>query len=265
MDVTIENNDFRDNIASVLASGGGGGVGVQDCDRLRVTRNIFQGNYGATPPTGHYGRGGGLWVYASLAVTIDANRFLSNTANQGGGLYILRNTTFTMTNNIVAENFAGYQGGGVTFETDASEPVTGPLVHNTFAANDRGVGEGRIAVHLNSIYLTLVLTNNLIYSHTYGVYAIQDSSVDLYNTLFYALSEGDTGGMGAPVTGQNPLLDTAYHLLATSPAVDAGAVVPWVTIDIDGDARPYQVGYDIGADEVAVIPEYLVYLPITRR
>jgi hypothetical protein len=166
-----------------------------------------------------------------------------------------------MTNNIVAENVGGYEGGGMAFEAWSTEPVTGTLVHNTFAANDRGSYNGRVAIHLNDSYVTLVLTNNLIYSHTYGVYAVTTSTVQLDHTLFYANSSGDTGGSGTitnthPITDQDPLLIAGYHLQAGSPAIDAG-VDTGVPTDIDGDTRPQGSGYDVGADEFRGI-----YLPL---
>jgi hypothetical protein len=199
---------------------------------------------------------------------IKANRVLSNTASLsqfgwGGGLYLLRNTTFTMTNNIVATNDASSQGGGLAFDADVTEPVTGTLMHNTFAANDRGSGDGRIAIHLNSPYVTLVLTNNLIYSHTYGVYATTNSTATLYTTLFYINSSGDTSGPGTivnvdPITGEDPLLDADYHLSPGSAAIDRG-LDAGVTTDIDGDLRDSSP--DLGADELAPAPGGNIYLP----
>jgi hypothetical protein len=264
-DVTLSNNVVRYNTASVPANGGGGGIGINWCQRLTVVGNTLQGNVASASTTGGTGRGGGLYAYASRDLVVNANRVLSNTAHLGGGLYLLRNTTFTMTNNIVAGNRASYQGGGLAFETDVTQPVTGTLVHNTFAANDRGSGNGRIAIHLNDPYVTLVLTNNLIYSHTYGVYAMTTSTATLYTTLFYANSSGDTGGLGLivntdPITGQDPLLDADYHLGPGSAAIDVG-VDAGVTADIDGDPRPIGPAPDVGADEARL----RVFLPLVLR
>jgi hypothetical protein len=270
-DATIADNVIEHNVASVPANGGGGGIGVWECWRLTVSGNTLSENVGSAGTTAGGGRGGGLFSYASRDLVIEANRVVSNTASTfmgwGGGFYMSRNTIFTMTNNVVAANHANYKGGGMAFETGSGEPITGTLVHNTFAGNDRGSGDGRIAIHINDAYVTLALTNNLIYSHTYGLYAVGPSAARLDHTLFYANSSGDTGGLGsiantAPITGEDPLLDTDYHLQSGSPAIDAGRELRWVKADVDGDPRPDGAGYDVGADEYA-FPH--VYLPLTLR
>lgn len=38
-----------------------------------------------------------------------------------------------------------------------------------------------------------------------------------------------------------------YHLLASSPAVDAGLTLTQINTDLDGNPRPQGAGYDIGA------------------
>jgi hypothetical protein len=261
--LTLSSNTIRHNTAGASSSGNGGGVRIKFCDKVTVAGNMLQDNVACAGTTTGSGRGGGMETYRS-GVTIHANWVTGNTAglgaspSYGGGLYLSRGTSFTLTNNIVAANQANYQGGGMAFETGgASEPVSGILVHNTFAANDQGSGEGRIAIHLNAPHVTLVLTNNLISEHTYGVHATTNSTATLDHTCFYANSGGDTGGAGTitnanPVAGQDPLLNSWYHLQLGSPAADAGIAIPWLPNDIDGDSRPLGKGYDIGADELRV-------------
>jgi hypothetical protein len=270
-DATIADNVIEHNTSSVPANGSGGGIGIWTCTRLTVSGNTLSENLGSAGTMAGGGWGGGLFSYDSRNLLIAANRVVSNTAGtysgRGGGFFMSRNTIFTMTNNVVAGNHANRKGGGMAFETWSTEPVAGVLVHNTFAANDRGSGEGRIAIHLNEAYVTLALTNNLIYSHTYGIYATDITTVQLDHTLFYGNSSGDTGGSGtiantASITGQDPLLDADYRLRSGSPAIDAGRALPWLTVDVDGDARPDGAGYDVGADEYVYRH---VYLPLTLR
>jgi hypothetical protein len=267
----IADNVIEHNVASVPANGAGGGIAVSSCSPLTVSGNTLSENVGSAGTTAGGGRGGGLFAYAARDLLIEANRVVSNTASTfmgwGGGFYISRNTIFTMTNNVVAANHANYKGGGMAFETGSDEPITGTLVHNTFAGNDQGSDDGRIAIHINDAYVTLALTNNLIYSHTYGLYAVGPSAAQLDHTLFYGNSSGDTGGLGsisntAPITGQDPLLDADYHLQSGSPAIDAGRVLSRPETDIDGDPRPDGAGYDVGADEYAFLH---IYLPLTLR
>jgi hypothetical protein len=58
----------------------------------------------------------------------------------------------------------------------------------------------------------------------------------------------------------DPLLDANYHLLAGSPARDAGISVA-LGVDFDGDPRPVNTLYDIGADEYVL----RVHLPLVER
>ncbi len=251
-DLTFRNNVVHRNTVNLNASGGtGGGMQLWSCYRAALAHNRFEGNASSGLNSGS---GGGLYTYAARDLTLEANRFVGNRAYRGGGLYMGHNTAFTMTNSIVAENHGGHEGGGMAFEAWSTEPVSGTLLHNTFAANDQGSRKGRVAIHLSDPYVTLALTNNLIYSHTYGIYAVATSTARLDHTLFYANSDGDVGGQGVivnvdPITAQDPLLDADYHLQYGSPAIDAGAILPRVDVDIDGEARPNGLGYDIGADE----------------
>ncbi len=267
----VERNTICHNVASAVDRGGGGGIGLWwRCDGATIAGNTIAENYGSTGRG--YGYGGGVYVYSSSDVRVEANRIVSNSASllfrgYGGGLYIWRDSSVTMTNNVVARNDASYRGGGIAFEAWGTQPVTGTLIHNSFVANDVGKGDGRIAIDLNVPHATLVLTNNIVYSHTLGVYAVAGSSAFLYDTLFFS-NGSDTGGPGSianhdPITGLDPLVGGDFHLLPGSPAIDAGADAG-VTTDIDGDSRPSGPAPDIGADEYTG-EIHRVWLPVAVR
>ncbi|MGE5224345.1 MAG: right-handed parallel beta-helix repeat-containing protein [Omnitrophica WOR_2 bacterium] len=241
---TIQNNYIKGNTA---ASGGGLYITL---GAPVVRKNIISDN------SADY-EGGGFELYYSKA-TIESNLIAGNTAIRGGGgLYIDRSAPFTLTNNIIAQNQAdGPGGGGIKVWGWSAGPASGKLVHNTIASNDLGSSaEGVFALGT----VTLTLTNNLIDGHTYGILASNEAVVHADHTLFYNNSSGDIGGAGSTsntsaITGKDPLFvnpaTVDYHLQVESPARDAGASIPWLAADIDGEPRPSGAGYDIGADEV---------------
>jgi putative cofactor-binding repeat protein len=260
-DVTVSNNTFQDNTAGSTINGIGGGLYLNNSSAV-VSGNLIRDNQAT--PTGA-GFGGGF--YSEFGdVTLSGNIVTGNTAEYGA-LTFQRNTTLTLANNIIAQNPAG----GVFFRGGAGDPLTATLVNNTIAQNGK---EGVYAGWYSSGYSALTLTNNIIVSHTIGIYAYPDTNpnvVTATHTLFYGNGD-DTGGSVITstneITGSDPLfLDPAgrdYHLRVGSPAIDAGVSVPWLTADVDGDARPWPVGghYDIGADEVRL---WKIYLPQVLR
>ena len=255
--IIIGGNNITDNIASTSAYGAGGGVYLQSCNQGKIIANWITSNWGSQGPGNGYG--GGLDAYATSELEIEGNRFLENQASEsqygyGGGLYLSHNTTFTMTNNIVARNTANYHGGGISCETVPAEPITGTLLHNTFVANNGGSSSrGRTAIDLRQGHVELTLVNNIIAIHEQGIYVAENSRATLHHTLFYANHAGIMAGEGDienhdALTGQDPLLTADYHLRAGSPAIDAG-MVAGVGTDIDGQPRPLGFAPDIGADE----------------
>jgi hypothetical protein len=97
------------------------------------------------------------------------------------------------------------------------------------------------------------LINNTVISHTVGITVSDPVSANLTvdHNLFWGNDDDGIRGIN-PADGDPLFPDPTgwdYHIQAGSPAIDAGAAVPWLTTDMDGDLRPIGLGYDIGADE----------------
>lgn len=131
----------------------------------------------------------------------------------------------------------------------------------------------------------VTVRNCVVFDNDFGV-RYEDGIADLalHNATFASngqhLRDGGGGGLGAGFDPRNCLFEGAalppevtgasnlaiasgeiattfvdaaagdYHLLPGSAPVDAGVAISGVTQDLDGDARPLGLGFDVGADEV---------------
>jgi len=268
---TLNGNTIAENVASTgpAVGGYGGGLSIRDGSAVIMQRNTIQDNKAGTQQRG---LGGGLFVEKS-ELTLNGSQLISNTATldpgmvgSGGGLYAGVGTAFTLTNNVVAGNQANTLGDGLLFSGTSSEPTSGRLLHTTIADNF-GSGQGVSVANV----ATLVLTNTIIAGHPdVGIWAGTGSTVTLQATLWYG-NGTDTDGLGIIDTGTvNVYGDPAfvdpstwdYHVISTSAAIDEG-VDAGVTVDMDGESRPYGPGYDIGADEY--VQWHQIYLPLVLR
>ncbi len=174
--------------------------------------------------------------------------------------------TFTLANNIIADNISS-ESGGLEDTSVRIRGSNGQMLHNTLAGN-QGI-KGGVSVTRNS---NVELTNNIIVSHTVGISVTADSSALLEATLWGSgvwANDEDWGGDGIVYTGTvnlwslpgfvDPYQDD-YHISLDSTAVDVG-VSSKITDDIDDDVRPSGGGFDIGADEVPVQWDWVLYLP----
>jgi hypothetical protein len=101
---------------------------------------------------------------------------------------------------------------------------------------------------------TGVVQNNIFYNAGSNYWASDGGSVSGdHNLLYIDGNTIDPADFPADLVNLDPRFVNAtqddYHLLAGSPAVDAGTSTT-LRYDIDGDARPQGNGLDIGADEL---------------
>jgi len=259
--LTVRSNRFLDNgwgNSPGLATGGYyAAIEIVNAN-AQVVDNQFVHNRASN------GRGTVSVFYSPL--TLARNLIYDNTSfYDASGLYLYSVSPFTVTNNLIVDNQSTYYW--TKHQAVHIRGGDGLLLHNTIARNDNTYG---VLVDKGA---TVTLTNTILVSHTVGISVTTGSTATLEATLWGSgeWSNGsDWGGEGSIVTGTINLWGLPgfvnpaggdYHLGPGSRAIDSG-VDAGVTDDIDGDPRPYRLGYDIGADEFM---GWRLYLPLVLR
>ncbi len=258
--ITLTGNQIYSNTAGQR----GGGISLSSGDYATLASNQVYSN-AAT------GDGGGLFFSANHTATLANNTFFGNTGDRGGGCRIDGSNNVTLTNNVAAGNriTGGYGAGVLVLGANIR------LLHTTLARNNGGNGSGIYLTDWSGEYSTAALTNTVLVSQTIGVYVNTGSTATLQATLWGAgawANGTDVSGAGSVVSGTNLYGDPAfvdygagdYHITGASAARDAG-VSTSVGEDIDGDARPFGVAPDLGADEtICLVRLNGVYYPTVQ-
>ena len=189
------------------------------------------------------------------SVTVQNSTIVRNTND---GANIGQSTSVQFVNNLIAENSS--HGLFVL-----AENVDTAIYQNVISGNGTGI-------EVQNLTTATLLYNNIFYGNANAVsYASGTVSAADYND-FYAntaisltyptLAELQSGmNLEANSLEVDPVFvdATAYepdfHLQATSPLIDAGYDLSAVTTtDTDDETRPYGLAYDIGFDELPVVP-----------
>lgn len=175
----------------------------------------------------------------------------NNTAGDDGGGIRCNNASPTIRTCIITNNTASDDGGGIYCVNSDADPV---IVNSIIAANSAEDGGG---MHINN-GADPIVTNCTIVDNTASddgdqlVCAGTYSKPQFTNCIIWG-GKYDTGSgvvyTSCYTSGNDPLLDAAWHLTADSPCKDAGTSTGAPDTDIDGDDRPIGPGIDIGADE----------------
>jgi len=220
----------------------------------------------------------GTCGYAQTAVFIKdlpANKSLkfNNSIIQGSlkrGLFVVNSPTAQLDDNLIKGGVIGAHFiSNMTVSNLAliDQAGDGVIVEGGFSFDGRHLtiaGAGQSGLHVLG---TALLRNSILSHNALAVWAEGSGSASLNSNL----SDANTAFQVGPVTAINTITGPAsfepdgYHIKNDSAAVGKG-INGLVSIDIDGDARPWPVGSkpDLGADEIS-IGIFYIYLPTLIR
>jgi predicted outer membrane repeat protein len=205
--------------------------------------------------------GGGVWFYNPANVTNTI--FTRNTANKGGGIYFHGNGTSLggFVNLLFAGNSA-VQGTAIYAENLGGDDSV--IIRQTTIASPT-LGSG------SAIYVvsgSLNLTNTLIANYSVGLARLAGTLREDY-TLFSNVTKPYSGTVlsgGHSLTGTAGFVNAAsndYHLSVGSAGIDRGTSAGVFT-DLDGQVRPANLGFDIGAYEYQGAI-FRIFLPLALK
>lgn len=239
-DCVINGNEVR---------GSGGGIYASDSS-LSLTRCDISDNDLSSQACG-----AGICV-SNTALLIDSCTLRGNSYANGGALSVYGSAPATIVNSVITGN-RGVGGGGV--KCSSSSPF---IVNTTISGNVvSGWGGGMDLWDCSPTIVNSILRGN-------GA-NVDDDEMKLGGTSAPTIVNSNIGGGWPGNIDEDPLFVDPrpiseaptsggdYHLRPLSPCTDGGTgdtvSFPLLPVDdIDGDARPYGGGYDIGADEYTV-------------
>ncbi len=140
------------------------------------------------------------------------------------------------------------RGDGIYVAWCSSCNIRNNIVYNNLTYGIRLSGNGPLNVYNNTVY----------HNGSYGLYLDNGTGAVFRNNISYMNSTSDYyiisgNSQDHNLFGTDPkFADTAhenFHLLSGSPAIDAGTTISPPIDDFEGNVRPYNGVYDIGAYE----------------
>lgn len=215
--------------------------------------------------------GGGIYNNGA-DLTITGTWVYSNSAQFGGGLYhaggTLQSDSSVFAHNDTT-NGAGIPGFGAGIYINDGTAV---FENNTIVDNDTNTGDNNDGstgggIYVNDGFLTSlnnIFSQNAAEELGSAVYISTAVTVVTSNYNLYWNNDVNL------ITGTNSFIadpdfaDSFFHIAATSPAKDAGAITRTLTATVDFDLQPRVMGtnIDIGADERLQRPNF-TFTPIS--
>jgi hypothetical protein len=224
----IAENHVHDMLPGTCNSDGGSGINL-DGTNAQVTDNYVHDN-GPYPSACGYVQG----IYFLKAGGFAENNISFN--NSGFGIQLWHEpSNIGLINNTIFNNASG----GIVMGTDDNDfTVNYVTVSNNIVANNGGAGISEQGAYSSSVGPNVVVTNNLLFQNAGDSVNLLGDALGLLTVVLDPEFVDYTGGAAGN-----------YHLLAGSPAIGAATSNGAPVSDFDGNARPQNGEFDIGAYE----------------
>jgi hypothetical protein len=237
------------------------------CARPIVRGNVVHDNHAnGLHFNGDLSQGGNGLIQDAL---VEANVIYGNGVAGGSGINMDGSVNGVIRNNLLYDNHAS---GISLYQIDAAAPSTGNLVVNNTIVN---AADGRWCVNIADGSTGNTVRNNILWNfHSFrGAITLDAASrpgfVSDYNSVIDRFSaDGGNSVLGlaawqglgydahsfVATPADNFLVPGSdFHLLATSPAVNAGTSTGAPPADLEGNPRPVGPGFDLGAYELQLL------------
>jgi parallel beta-helix repeat protein len=164
-------------------SGQGGGIAIYSSS-LMLSHNIVTNNHAT-------GYGGGIYVIGSAAApTLNSNRIISNSADDGGGIFN-DGGTVTLTDSTLSGNTAYFSGGGIKNDNGGMMTLTNSTINDNSATTVDGGGIDNLGM---AQLASSTVSGNSAGHDGGGIDNWTDSTVELTNSIISGNTAGNDGG-----------------------------------------------------------------------
>jgi hypothetical protein len=252
-----------DENASVITFSAGNGVAIDAIiERFTIQDGSAQNGGGIS---GHVLSGGMLDVKLTGAIIRNNTSTIS-----GGGVGVYAKgpgsvARAQLTNNVIHGNDTGGDGAGIYVFSDSAGSATMTLMNNTISDNVAKLDGGGLRVHADGGAANATVKNSIIWGNLAlgghdiaarqelgGVGTVTASFSNIGDVWPDADAPGSYTDLGNNIDADPKFLNLAagdLSLGATSPAVDLASANGAPADDIEGNARPLGMDFDMGAHE----------------
>jgi len=221
----ITGNHIHDMLTDTCSSEGGSGINLNGTNAEVIANYVH--NIGPFPSACDWMQG----IYFLQAGGYAENNI--SFANAGFGIQLWHwPVNIQLVNNTIFNNASG----GIVLGTDDDFTVDYIQVSNNVVVNNGGIGIQEQGQSWSSTGIHNVYSNNLVEGNSQGAYSLQNGLSYTSSVWINPAFVNYTGNSGGD-----------YHLQWGSPAINAASGSQAPPTDFDGNARPQNGSYDIGA------------------